>query len=178
LKWKITSVAIVAIIVIAAAALFAYFNYGTGIIEIKVSDPALPPNWGDATQVYLNYSAIEIHRSQPDNESGWQTVIDESAWINLTRTLDVNQTIGAKNLQAGAYNLIRFRILEAIVTIHGVNRSAVVPSGRLTVAILRGGIHVNSGHTTELLIDISVKVVRSGSTDDFNVVPAAKAIPA
>lgn len=105
-------------------------------------------------------------------------MIDESAWINLTRTLDVNQTIGAKNLQAGAYNLIRFRILEAIVTIHGVNRSAVVPSGRLTIAILRGGIHVNSGHTTELLIDISVKVVRSGSTDDFNVVPAAKAIPA
>lgn len=177
MKWKTASIAIIAIVIVVAASLFAYFNYGTGILEIKVSDARPPENWGQATQVYLNYSTVEIHRSQSDNESGWHTVIDESAWINLTRTLDVNQTIGAKNLQAGAYNLIRFKILEAIVTIHGRNQTAVVSSGQLTVSILHGGIHVNPGRITELLIDISVKVEGTEPAKDFRVIPAAKAIP-
>lgn len=177
MKWKTASIAIIAIVIVVAAALFAYFNYGTGILEIKVTDARPPENWGEATQVYLKYSKVEIHRSQSDSESGWNTVIDESAWINLTRTLDVNQTIGAKNLQAGAYNLIRFRILEALVTIGHANRTAVVPSGQLTVSILPGGIHVNPGHTTELLIDISVKVEGTESAKGFRVIPAAKAIP-
>lgn len=182
MKWKITSLAVIAIVVIAAAALFAYFNYGSGILEIKMTDARPPENWGGATQIYLNYSTVEIHPSQSDDESGWHTVIDESAWINLTRTLNVNQTIGAKNIQAGVYNLIRFRILEALITIkegnHYSNHTAFVPSGQLTIAILQGGIRINSGQTTELLIDINVKVERTQPTNDFTLVPAAKAIPA
>ncbi len=176
MKWKATSVAIIAIVVIAAAALFAYFNYGTGIIEIKMTDP--PQSWGEATHVYLNYSAIEIHRSQSDNESGWHTVVDKSAWINLTRTLDANQTIGAKNLQAGVYNLIRFQLLEARVTVSGINHTAVPPSGKLTVPITQNEIHVNAGQTTALLIDLNVKVEGSKTAGNFKLlVPAVRATP-
>lgn len=167
-------VAIVVVLVIAAAALFAYFTYGSGTLQINMTDP--PLSWGEATQVYLNYSAIEVHRADAGNESGWSTVIDKSAWINLTRTLDVNQTIGSKNLQAGLYNLVRFRILESKVTVGGINHTATVPSGELTIAITTGGIRVNTGQTAIMLIDLNVKVEGS-KTLGFRIVPTARATP-
>jgi len=166
--------ATVAMVVIAAAALFAYFNYGSGTIEIKMSDP--PTDWDEATQVYLNYSAIEIHRAQAGNESGWFTIVEESAWINLTRTLEVNQTIGYKNLQAGLYNLIRLRILDARVTVDDRNYTASVPNSELKIAITQGGIQVNTSQKATLLIDINVKV-KGSKTAGFKIVPDARATP-
>lgn len=162
-------------ILIVAVALFAYFSYGSGNLEIQITDP--PINWGAATQVYLNYSAIEIHRAQADNESGWFTIVDQSAWINLTRTLDVNQTLGFKSLQAGLYNLIRFRIFQALVTVSGVNLTASVPSGRLQVAITRGGITINTGQRAILLIELNIKVVGSIIEGFSIVVPDVRATP-
>lgn len=94
--------------------------------EFKERYWKLLASWGEATQVYLNYSAIEIHQAQADNESGWVKVVDKSAWINLTATLNVNRTICYANLQAGAYNLICFRVLDAHITVDGVNYTASV----------------------------------------------------
>jgi len=162
------------VLVIAAAALFAYFNYGSGILEIKMTDP--PSDWNEATQVYLNYSAIEIHRAQAANESGWFTVVDKSAWINLTRTLDVNQTIGYANLQAGLYNLIRFKILDARVTVDNANYTASVPSGELKIAITKGGLQINTSQTATILIEINVKVEGSKTTG-FRIDPDVRATP-
>lgn len=164
------------VVAILAVALFAYFNFGSGILEIKMTDPST--DWGGATQVYLNYSAIEIHKAQPDNESGWFAVVDTSGWLNLTKTLDVNQTIGAKNLQTGTYNLIRFQILAANVTVGGMNYTASsVPSGEITIAITQGGIRVVTGQTTALLIEINVRVEGSSIEGAFRLVPAVRAIP-
>jgi hypothetical protein len=161
------------IVVVAIAALFAYFNYGSGIIDIKVSDA--PKDWGEATQIYLNYSSIEIHKAQPDNESGWFTLVEKSGWINLTRILDVNETLGENNLQTGTYNLIRFEILQANVTVAGINYAATVPSGKITIAITKGGIQINAGHTSTLLLEISVSVEGSEETGNFRIVPAVTA---
>jgi len=174
LRWTRSIAVIIVIIIIIAVALYAYFTYGSGVLEIKMTDP--PIEWGVATQVYLNYSVIEVHRAQPDNESGWSTVIEKSGWINLTRTLDVNQTIGSKNLQTGVYNLIRFRILQAKVTVANVNYTATVPSDELTIAITKSGIQVNTGQTSTLLIELNVKVEGSTGTV-FRIVPAVRAAP-
>jgi len=176
LKRRTETAITLVVIAIAAVALFAYFNYGSGILEIKMTDP--PTDWGEATQVYLNYSSIEIHKAQPDNESGWFTVFDNSAWINLTRTLNVNQTIGSKNLQAGVYNLIRFQILSAKVTVGGKNyTAALVPSGKVTIAIKQGGIRIATGQTATLLIDTNVRVEGSRAESTFRIEPAAGATP-
>jgi hypothetical protein len=169
-KWTASIAAIIAVIIIAVA-FIVYFTYGSGVIEIKMTDPQ--GEWGEATQVYLNYSAIEIHRSQVDNESGWFTVVDTNGLINLTRILDVNQTISHKNLQAGLYNLLRFRIVKALVTVGGKNYTAIVPSGELRITI-KGGIRVTTGQTTTMLIALNVKV--EGSKDSgFRIVPAVRA---
>ena len=164
---------ILVIVVIAAAGLFLYLNYGSGVLEVKLTDP--PLDWGRVTQIYLNLSGIEIHGAQQGNESGWTTVTDNGTLINLTRTLDINQTIGLKNLQAGTYNLIRFEILNAVVTVGGINHTASVPSGEITVAITKGGLKINTGQTSAILIELNVKVEESGAFE-FRLVPAIRAV--
>lgn len=173
-----TEIAVIAVVVmIIAAGLFFYVYYGSGVLDVKITDP--PLEWGQVTQIYLNISAVEIHRAQSGNESGWTTIIDKSSWINLTKTLDVNQTIGVKNLQAGTYNLIRFEILEATVTAAGTNHTALVPSGQITLAITKGGVpnglQINTGQTSTVLIDLNV-TVQSGAFG-FRLVPDIRAVP-
>jgi hypothetical protein len=166
-------VVIVAVVLVIAGA-FAYLTYGSGTLRILITDP--PSRWGPASQIYINYSAIEVHRADAGDESGWLTIVDSSAWLNLTQTLDVNQTLGSKSLQAGKYNLMRFSILEANITVANVNYTATVPSGKLQIAITQGGININAGQTASLLIDLNAKVEGSIETG-FRLVPDVRASP-
>lgn len=175
-RTTIVAIVIVAIIVVVAGA-YAFLAYGPGTLEIQMTDP--PTNWGGATQVYINYSAIEVHRADAaDNQSGWSTVVSTSGWVNLTQTLSVNKTIGSGGLQAGKYNLIRFSILQAFVTIGGANHTAAVPSGKLQIAITQGGVQISAGQTSRLLIELNIKV--EGATSPYTelrIVPDIRAIP-
>jgi hypothetical protein len=167
------AIVIVTVIVVVVGA-FAYMTYGPGTLEILITDP--PSRWGQASQIYINYSAIEIHRADASDESGWITIVDSTAWINLTQTLDVNQTIGSKSLQTGKYNLIRFSVFEAIITVANVNYTATVPSGKLQIAVTQGGISINAGQTARLLIELNARV--EGSIESgFRLVPDVRATP-
>lgn len=172
---QITQIVVVIVAVVAVVAgAFAYLTYGPGTLQILITDP--PSRWGAASQIYINYSSIEVHRADAGDDSGWFTIVDSSAWINLTQILDVNQTIGSKSLQAGKYNLIRFNIFEANVTVANVNYTATVPSGKLQIAITQGGITINAGQTARLLIELNAKVegsIQSG----FRLVPDVRATP-
>jgi len=174
LKPRTQIITTVVVVVTVAALIFAYFNYGSGVLEIKLTDP--PQEWGVATQIYLKHSSIEIHRAQAGDESGWLTVVDKNAWINLTKTLDVNETISIRNLQAGHYNHIRFSILEALVTINGKNHTATVPSGELKITITKGGIQINTSQTATLLIELNVKIEGTKEAG-LRIVPAMRATP-
>jgi len=172
---KLTKLALgIVVIVIIAVGAFAYLSYGSGTLQILMTDP--PSDWGSASQIYLNYSAIEVHRADAGDESGWFTVVDSNAWINLTRTIDFYQTLGSENLQAGVYNLMRFSIFEAVVTVADGNHTATVPSGELQIAITQGGIHVNAGQTSTVLIDLNIAVHGSIETG-FRIVPDIRAVP-
>jgi len=87
----------------------------------------------------------------------------------LNEGLNVNQTIGVKNLQSGYY--------EARVTVGGVNYTASVPSGELLVTITQGGIQINTDWTSTLLIELNIKVEGSRVTGVFRIVPAVRATP-
>jgi len=167
------AIAIIAIVVASGSFLAYTVVGGSGTVQILMADP---PNWGSATQVYIEYSAIEMHRADAGNESGWFTVVDTPGWVNLTRTLDVNQTIGYKGLQAGKYNLIRFSILEGIVTVANVNYTATVPSGKLQIAITQGGVRIYAGQTASLLIELNITVVGT-TVIGFDIVPDIRATP-
>lgn len=117
-----------------------------------------------------------IHRANAGNESGWFTAVSEEGWVDLSEVLNASKTIGRGSLRAGKYNLIRFEILDSIVTVGGQNHTATVSSGKLTIAITKEGVNVVVGGTTHLVIDVTPKVVGSAASG-LKLVPAAKAAP-
>jgi len=153
----------------------AYLTYGSGKLIVEMKDP--PEHWGPASRVYVHYSEILIHRADAGNESGWYTAVENDGWIDLSEVLNASRAIGGGSLRAGKYNLVRFEIIDSIVTVNGQNHTAPVESGKLTVSITRGGVNVEVGQTKHLVIDIAPKVVGSAA-NGFRLVPAAKAAPA
>lgn len=162
-------------VILVAGAYVGFTVYGSGRLVVSVTDP--PRDWGDATHVYVRFSEIKVHRADAGNETGWYTVVEGEGWVDLRSTLNSSAALGVGGLQAGKYNLVRFTVEEAIVTVDDENYTATVQSGSLKVAIIQGGVDVKAGQTSYLLIDITPKVVGSAA-QGFRVVPAAKALPA
>jgi hypothetical protein len=96
--------------------------------------------------------------------------------MDLSSVLNASEVIGSSQLRPGKYNLVRFLVLESIVTVGGQNYTATVISGKINIAITKGGVNVEAGQTSHLVIDITPSVVGSVATG-FNVVSAVKAIP-
>lgn len=158
--------------IMVAGSGYTYITYGKGRLVVELTDP--PREWGQASNVYIKYGNVTVHRANAGEESGWFTVVDGEGWVDLRATLNSSETLGAGRLQAGKYNLVRFEVNESIVTVDGVNYTAPVESGKLNIAITRGGVKIEAGQTAHLLIDITPKVM--GSVEQgFRVVPAAKA---
>jgi hypothetical protein len=162
---------VVAIVVVGS---FGYFTYGKGTLVVELTDP--PRDWGSASKVYIRYGEVRIHRAMAGNESGWFTVVEGDSWMDLSTVLNASEVIGISRLGAGKYNLVRFEVLESVVTVDGQNYTATVSSGKLNIAVTRGGVNVEVGQTSHLVIDITPKVVGSAAAG-FRVVPAVKAIP-
>ncbi len=166
-------IATVAIIIVAGGFLW-YHNIAKGTLEVQIKDP--PREWGDASNVYIKYNQIEIHKVSNENQTGWLRITDKENWIDLATTLNASKTLGTKRLPPEKYNLIRFEILDAIVTVNGANYTATVASGKLDLAMVRGGITINAGQTIKILIDITPKITGS-EAQGYRLTPAAKAKP-
>lgn len=160
--------------VVIASAAFVYTSYGSGTLVLKMKDR--PPGWGPATEVYITFTDIMIHRADAGDESGWFTTGASATNLSLGDIINVSKIIGQNNLQAGLYNVIRFNITQAIVTVDGVNHTCTVESGRLNVPITGGGIRMNAGQTSYLEIDVTPTI--TGRSGDYKLTPAATATPA
>jgi hypothetical protein len=166
-----SGILIAAIIIVSVQ---VQFSSGKGTLTIFVTDP---PEWGDVTHVYINVTAIQIH----NNASGWMDIAipggEDYVWLNLTSILDTEEELLVTTLEAGKYNIIRFKISNATVTVNGENRTADVPSDKLRIAIIQGGITIKDSGNTNLLVDIETKVVYSKGQNQYILVPSARAIP-
>jgi len=164
----------VLIAVIIFSSLQAYFTYGSGRLILLITDP---PQWLDATHVYIECSKIEIHRKASSGKSaGWVTVLENVGWINLTEVLESSRVLGEVDLQAGKYDMIRFYISNAIVTVKGKNRTAEVKSGKLQVVIMHGGITIKAGQASKLLVDLETMV--KSTPRGYMIIPRAiRALP-
>ncbi len=145
---------------------------GFGTLQISMQDPPnVPP---EVTAVYINYSSIQVHVANAGNQSGWYNVTS-SGKANLTSLIANSKLLGSTKLPSGTYNIVRFNVTSALVTVGGKNYTATVPSGRIQ-AVLSGGVDVKQGQTSALLIDISPKV--TGNTHSgYMLVPSANAQP-
>jgi len=68
-KTAIAALVVIVLAIVVVGGYVLYSNSGTGTLQVKLADP--PDSWGDATQVYLNYNAIEIHRADAGDDAGW-----------------------------------------------------------------------------------------------------------
>ncbi len=151
---------------------YGYFTYGKGTLVVELTDP--PSEWGPASKVYIRYDEVRIHRAKAGNESGWLTVVEDDSWMDLSTVLNASEVIGMSRLGPGKYNLVRFEVLDSVVTVGGQNYTATVSSGKLTIAVTGGGVNIELGQTSHLVIDITPKVVGSAASG-YRVVPAVKA---
>src|SRR5487761_145728 len=125
-----------------------------------------------------NYSSIQVHEANAGNQSGWHNVTS-SGTIDLMKIVSSSQVLGSANLPSGTYNIVRFNISSAVVTVNSTsgtlqNFTASVPSG-MVQSVITGGINVKGGATSALLVDISPRVTYGGN--QYTLVPSATAAP-
>ncbi len=179
---------IIAISLIAAGA-FAFSNGGSffglggsstngstypGTLQLSMIDPPNVP--GNVVAVYVNYSAIQVHLANAGNQSGWYNVTT-SGKINLMNIVSSSKVLGTATIPSGTYNIVRFNITSAIVTVNSTsgvltNYTAIVPSG-MVQSVITGGINVKANSVSALLVDISPKVTYGGN--QYTLVPSATA---
>src|SRR5487761_177604 len=140
---------------------------GSGTMQLSMIDPPNVP--GNVVAVYVNYSSIQVHEANAGNQSGWHNVTS-SGTIDLMKIVSSSQVLGSANLPSGTYNIVRFNISSAVVTVNSTsgtlqNFTASVPSG----------INVKGGATSALLVDISPRVTYGGN--QYTLVPSATAAP-
>ena len=145
----------------------------SGYLTIKIKDP--PDDWGPASAVYITSSEISIHRVDVADESGWFETGISIANLSLEEFTVFGRVIGHVSLKAGTYNIIRFEIVQAIVTVQGKNYSCEVPSGKFDTQIVPGGVTVTQNHFSTLLVDIRPKIIQNYNT--FKLLPTVRASP-
>ena len=145
-----------------------------GYLVIKIKDP--PEGWGSASALYITSDDINIHRADMGNESGWYKTGVSVTNLSLGELTIFERIVGQTSLPAGLYNIIRFEIVKAIVTVDGKNYSSEVASGKLNVPIISGGVRIVPNHSSSLLIDITPKI--TGKDGRFKLTPSVKATPA
>lgn len=158
----------------AAGGSSANGGVSTGVLQVSMIDPPHVP--AEVVGVYINYSSIQVHVASAGNKSGWHNVT-ASGTINLMTIVNNSKVMGSASLPAGTYNIVRFNITSALVTVKSStgglsNHTVTVPSGKVQ-AVITGGASVQANGFTKLLIDISPRV--NGANGSYMLVPSATA---
>ncbi len=142
---------------------------GSGTLDVKMHD----------SPVLYDSVNVQIEQLQVNVDQGWESIMDTSLTVNL---LDlINGTfaeLGSVELEAGNYEQIRL-ILGGnnSVTIDGEQYSLIVPSGQQTGLKLNVDFEIESGATTELLLDFDANrsVHKRGANNDYILRPVVHA---
>jgi len=199
MKKAIVNSSIVSIIILLTLALASCGGGGTpgsGTLELSLTDGT-----GSFQAVYVTINEVQVHHET----DGWITLTDLD--ITLPQTLNlldlVNGTmayLGAAELDAGHYTQMRLILDDSDTTplppldvnILGNPHPSynylidwddneillTVPSGGTTGVKLVGGFDIESGGSTELVLDFDVlkSVVEAGNTDKWLLKPTIKVL--
>ena len=168
---KLIILIIVVLIGMTITGIQLYTNTVSGDLVIRLKDP--PLEWGQAEEVYISFNNVLIHKADAGNESGWLNTHIVAVNMSLSKFVFLSGTIGIVSLPTGFYNLIRFEVTQAIVTVNARNYTCTIESGKLNVHIVGGGISIKGGQTSYLELDIIPKI--TGKSDKFKLIPATSA---
>lgn len=120
---------------------------GEGILELRITDK---PGDLNITEVWINISTIEVHKSGNNSTASWFTIMEDGKEFDLVMLRNVTEFLGKENLTVGNYTQIRFNINMANVTIDDVSYNLSIPSK--TIKLIRP-FNITEGETTTLILD-------------------------
>ncbi len=167
-------------IIVVAVILYAFASYqrapaaqaAQGTIVLQLTDPPLVPN--GTQSLVITYSSVQLHEVGAANTTGFVSV-NASGSINLMNLTNITQTIASlKVRQNQSFNMVRFNITNANITINGTTYAVTVPSSSLLVK-LNSNLNVTNGLA---VIDMTPTIVQiyTSTQDVFVLVPSLKAV--
>lgn len=161
------------VLILASNSLGILSEVSSGALAIMLTDPPTVPDGVSA--VYLSYSSLAVHVSGL-GDSGW-VATGSHGTIETLGLVNLSQTISTGTVPSLSYNLLSLTITGANVTFLGMNYTATVSSGKLTIPIV-GGLRVDSSNPAAAVVDLQPTVLNLGNqTDpDFALSAGAKAV--
>jgi uncharacterized protein YxeA len=164
-------VLLVLIIIAAIAYLPKTSTSLTNAFIVQLTDPPQVPNGTQALTLY--YSSISLHESGNANSTGFVNVA-QSGSINLMELINLTQTLAVTTkIPNNYFDMVRFNITKATITISNNTYNVTVPSNRLLVKISN-----SSAAAGGALVEINPSIIEvySGNQTIFLMVPSAKAV--
>ena len=118
---------------------------GLGTIQLWAADPPPP----DVEQVLVEINRVEAHRLS-GNESEWVMISDHPVTFDLLRVAQIQKFLGEHHVASGTYTRVRFSVASVTVVAAGVEHSARVPSGYIS---LPRPFRVAEDRTTVVVLD-------------------------
>ncbi|MDG6998632.1 MAG: hypothetical protein JRN15_05905 [Nitrososphaerota archaeon] len=148
----------------------------TGVLAAQITDPpVVPPG---TTHLYVNYSDIEAHTFDLNNNSVWFTVASAGS-IDLMKVVNSGVTLGSSTVASGVFDKVRFDISNATITYYGRNYTASIPLSQIVVPLANGGVRVAPNSTAGFVISVSPTILpsSSGNKISFLLLPSAQGVP-
>ena len=152
--------------------MLSFVEANTGTLEIKLTDAPVHD---------LQHLNLTINKVEVENETGsWVevTILDGVAYFDLLKLENVTMDLSIEEMPIGNYTKIRMQIISANATL--ADNSTIplnIPPGHIDINI---SFEINSGETTNLLIDIIVDKIkiaeRGNSGNPANLNPQFKAL--
>jgi hypothetical protein len=123
---------------------------------------------GDFEEVNVEIIGVEIHRSEGNNESGWQSLaVDGGVYNLLELTNGLDTLLGTIEIPAGKISQIRLKLGDDnTIKVGGETFDLSTPSAEQSGLKLQVHKTLNEGITYKILLDFDVarSVVQTGNT--------------
>ncbi|MEM0116838.1 MAG: DUF4382 domain-containing protein [Conexivisphaerales archaeon] len=142
-------IAAVLIVIVAAGGGGLYYYYSSGQVDVYATT-------GNPDPIYLTVQSVELH----SKAGSWITVFNKTMTVQLNDNLSFLSSI---RVPSGNYTEVRLTLREATVTIGSINVSVTVPSSKLEIPIVPGGLNVQGGSTVYLAVIFGPHLVSNGN---------------
>ncbi len=143
-------------------------------VFVSITDPPHVPS--GTTALVITYNSIALHETGKSNSTGFVS-INKTGSLNLMNLTNASETIAQIGVTANqSFDIVRFTITSASITIGNQTYNVTVPNGKLQVN-LNQKLTANVSKSGVLLqLNPSVLQIYSANQTFFVMVPAAKAI--
>ena len=164
---------VLAVVYVVAASLSKpAYAAPTGTAVLQLTDPPIVPNGTQA--LVVTYSSVQLHEAGAGNSTGFMA-LNDTGTVNLMNLTNFTQTIATTSIKANqSFDMAKFAISGATITINGTSYPVTVPSSSLLV---RFNKELNSTNSVAI-IDMTPTVVQiyTANTTLFVLVPSVKAV--